>query len=134
MILPYYKCCPKLVPEDSVRPETQTLVVLIRRKGFVGCFQSHIFQIALITKICLKARYFKYLHSKVKIGWIKARIKTRISQIILRVGMISVDTKWNTKSENYLSRNDWRWETKVRKGNRIRYPDTSHCQRWMVVC
>jgi len=26
------------VPEDSVRPETQTLVVLIRRKGFVDCF------------------------------------------------------------------------------------------------
>lgn len=34
MILPYYKCCPTLlVPEDSVTPETQTLVVLIRRKG-----------------------------------------------------------------------------------------------------
>jgi len=27
-----------LVPEDSVRPETQTLVVLIRRKGFVDGF------------------------------------------------------------------------------------------------
>ena len=31
-----YKCCPKLVPEDSVMPETQTLVTLTRRKGFVG--------------------------------------------------------------------------------------------------
>jgi len=28
------------VPEDSVRPEAQTLVVLIRRKGFVGCFEN----------------------------------------------------------------------------------------------
>ena len=36
MMLPYYKCCPKLVPEDSVRPETRTLVTLTRRKGFVG--------------------------------------------------------------------------------------------------
>ena len=39
MISPYYKCCPKLVPEDSVRPETRTLVILIRRKGCVGCFE-----------------------------------------------------------------------------------------------
>ena len=29
-----------LVPEDSVRRETQTLVVLIRRKGFVGGFKN----------------------------------------------------------------------------------------------
>ena len=28
----------RLVPEDSVRPETQTLIVMIRRKGFVGIF------------------------------------------------------------------------------------------------
>ena len=26
------------MPEDSVRPETQTLIVLKRRKGYVGCF------------------------------------------------------------------------------------------------
>ena len=26
------------VPEDSVRPETQTLVTISRRKGFVGIF------------------------------------------------------------------------------------------------
>jgi|GraSoiStandDraft_14_1057315.scaffolds.fasta_scaffold752808_1 hypothetical protein len=41
MILSYYKCRLKLVPEDSVRPETQTLVVIIRRKGFVGGFKHH---------------------------------------------------------------------------------------------
>ena len=28
----------RLVPEDSVRPETLTLIVMIRRKGFVGIF------------------------------------------------------------------------------------------------
>jgi len=28
------------VPEDSVRPEALTLIVLIRRKGFVGCFEN----------------------------------------------------------------------------------------------
>jgi len=28
------------VPEDSVRPETRTLVILNRRKGFVGVFES----------------------------------------------------------------------------------------------
>ena len=44
MILPYYKCCPKLVPEDSVRPETRTLVILNRRKGFVGSFEILIFK------------------------------------------------------------------------------------------
>ena len=38
MILPYYECRPKLVPEDSVRPETQTLIIINRRKGFVGSF------------------------------------------------------------------------------------------------
>jgi len=52
---------------------------------------------------------------------------------MLRVGAISVDTKWNTKSEDFLSNNDWRWGTKVRTGIRIWYPGTSHCQRWMVV-
>jgi len=43
MIIPYYKCRPKLVPEDSVRPETQTLIVLIRRKGFVGGFKINLY-------------------------------------------------------------------------------------------
>ena len=38
MIVLCYKCRPNLVPEDSVRPETQTLVVFNRRKGFVGFF------------------------------------------------------------------------------------------------
>jgi len=52
---------------------------------------------------------------------------------MLRVGLISLDTKWNTNSESFLSIKDWRWETKVRIGNRIRDPDTPHCQRWMVV-
>jgi hypothetical protein len=36
-----------LVPEDSVTPETQTLVVLIRRKGCVGRFENSTFKIAL---------------------------------------------------------------------------------------
>lgn len=40
MTLPYDKCRLKLVPEDSVRPETQTLVVLNGHKGFVGGFLS----------------------------------------------------------------------------------------------
>lgn len=71
--------------------------------------------------------------SQKKNKWIKARIKLRINQIILRVGVKSADTKGNTKGEDFLSTNDWRWETKVRIGNRIWYPDTSHCQRWMVV-
>jgi len=35
-----YKCRPNLVPEDSVRPEARTLIVLNRRKGFVGIFSS----------------------------------------------------------------------------------------------
>ena len=30
------------MPEDSVRPETQTLIVLIRRKGFVGGFKIYL--------------------------------------------------------------------------------------------
>ena len=38
MTLPYDKCRLILVPEDSVIPETQTLVVLNGRKGFVGFF------------------------------------------------------------------------------------------------
>jgi len=38
MILPNYKCCQKLVPEDSARPKTLTLVYFIRRKVFVGGF------------------------------------------------------------------------------------------------
>jgi len=45
----------ELVPEDSVRPETRTLVVLIRRKGCVGCFESSTFKKALsiLTKFSL---------------------------------------------------------------------------------
>jgi len=52
---------------------------------------------------------------------------------MLSVGFESGDTRRSTNGESFLSRNDWRWETKVRTGNRIRYPDTSHSQRWMVV-
>ena len=40
MMLPFYKCCPKLVPEDSVRPETQTLVTLTRRKEWAGSLEN----------------------------------------------------------------------------------------------
>ena len=36
MTLPYDECRLNLVPEDSVIPETQTLVILNGRKGFVG--------------------------------------------------------------------------------------------------
>ena len=45
MIVPYYECRPNLVPEDSVRPETQTLIIINRRKGFVGSFHQ-----TMITK------------------------------------------------------------------------------------
>ena len=90
------------VPEDSVRPETQTLVVLIRRKGFVGGFENFTFNIA-----------------KVKVRWIKAWIKQRLIRIILRGGIKSLDPKGNTNGESFLTTNDWRWETKVRIGNRI---------------
>ena len=56
------------MPEDSVRPETQTLLVFIRRKGFVGCFKKLIFIIEFLfllsffninKKICLLENYFK---------------------------------------------------------------------------
>ena len=56
MIVPYYKCRPKLVPEDSVRPETQTLVVIIRRKEFIGSF---------ISKLKLESIEYKTLMLKV---------------------------------------------------------------------
>jgi hypothetical protein len=45
----------------------------------------------------------KYPCISKEIKKIKARIKLRINQIILRVGLISVDTKGNTKGENFLS-------------------------------
>jgi hypothetical protein len=38
MIYRYYQCRPKLVPEDSVKPETQTLIPMNRRKGLGGSF------------------------------------------------------------------------------------------------
>jgi hypothetical protein len=38
------------VPEDSVRPETQTLVILIRRKGFVGSLKFLMFKINLALR------------------------------------------------------------------------------------
>ena len=40
MTLPYDECRLNLVPEDSVIPETQTLVILNGRKGFVGISPS----------------------------------------------------------------------------------------------
>lgn len=72
MILSYDKCCLKLVPEDSVRPETQTLVILIRRKGCVGCFYK------------------------------KTRIKKMKYEIILSVGATSLNTKGNTYGESFF--------------------------------
>jgi hypothetical protein len=110
------------VPEDSVRPETQTLVVLIRRKGFVGSFKSFIFIIALSPYlnyfkliILLGTVFFgfedikflnKFKSVSVKIKLIKARIKLGKNRIILRVGMISADTKGNTNGESFFSTND----------------------------
>jgi hypothetical protein len=44
------------VPEDSVRPETQTLVILIRRKGFVGSFKYLNYLLAKILKIKKKKK------------------------------------------------------------------------------
>jgi hypothetical protein len=41
------------------------------------------------------------------------------NRIILRVGIISVNTKGNTNGESFFSTNDRRWETKVRIGNRM---------------
>ena len=46
------------MPEDSVTPETQTLVVLIRRKGCVGCFESSTFKIALSILTIFSLFYF----------------------------------------------------------------------------
>lgn len=54
MIIPLsIECCQKLVPEDSVRPEARTLVVLNRRKGCVGCFNffSYISRLIKILEI-----------------------------------------------------------------------------------
>ena len=79
MILPYYKCCPNLVPEDSVRPETRTLVILNRRKGFVGSFE-----ILILKK-----------NSPIKIGKLEDRIKYRKIRINSRRGLISKDTRMN---------------------------------------
>ena len=42
MTLPYDECRLILVPEDSVIPETLTLVILNGRKGFVGIFIDRI--------------------------------------------------------------------------------------------
>ena len=41
MTLPYDECRLILVPEDSVIPETLTLVILNGRKGFVGILSNH---------------------------------------------------------------------------------------------
>jgi len=71
------------VPEDSVRPETQTLIILIRRKGFVGCFKL----IMILPKIKL----------------IKTRIEKEKNQIILKVSVIVIDIKWNIKGASFFS-------------------------------
>ena len=82
MILPYYKCCPKLVPEDSVRPETRTLVILNRRKGFVGSFEIQFL-----------------INSNLKRRKIEDRIKYRKNQIKSRGGLKFTETRLNTKGE-----------------------------------
>ena len=61
MTLPYYSVVQVLVPEDSVTPETQTLVVLIRRKGCVGCFETIFIKITRFIHICLN----KLEHTKI---------------------------------------------------------------------
>ena len=53
MIIPYYECRPNLVPEDSVTPETQTLVVFKRRKGCVGRLKKFYFLKALLIIIII---------------------------------------------------------------------------------
>ncbi len=40
MTVPYDKCRLILVPEDSVIPVTQTLIILNGRKGFAGSFNN----------------------------------------------------------------------------------------------
>ena len=66
------------MPEDSVRPETRTLVILNRRKGFVGSFEILIF-----------------LNSEKKRGKLEDRIKYRKIRINSRRGLISEDTRMN---------------------------------------
>jgi len=44
------------VPEDSVIPETRTLVIFNRRKGFVGVFESLKFSIVFILNITKNIR------------------------------------------------------------------------------
>jgi len=83
------------VPEDSVRPETQTLVALIRRKGCVGCFESILFRLTTVIEIC---RLNKML--------IEARIIRRLNRIILSVGIKSLNIKGNTKRCKHFSHND----------------------------
>jgi len=45
MTLPYNKCSLILVPEDSVIPDTRTLVILNGRKGFVGSLEYNLISI-----------------------------------------------------------------------------------------
>jgi len=52
----------KLVPEDSVMPGTQTLVILKRRKGFVGSF---IFLFLINSKLTKYKKYSIFKNIKI---------------------------------------------------------------------
>ena len=43
------------MPEDSVRREAQTLVVLIRRKGFVGSLEHQFFYLYFLNRFYKKS-------------------------------------------------------------------------------
>jgi hypothetical protein len=79
------------VPEDSVRPETQTLVIINRHKGFVGCF---------LLSFC-----YKELHSYSG-GEIFESLNQIEVKIILRVRLISAKAKGNTRCEGSFPGND----------------------------
>ena len=69
MTLPYDECRLILVPEDSVIPETRTLIIFNRRKEFVGVFESLNFLI-----VC-RIIYLKQFNKMVKkIKWFEDRI------------------------------------------------------------
>lgn len=56
------------MPEDSVRPETQTLVILIRRKGYVGSFENFKFKKFFFSFLEKRVALFIKLNSKNKIN------------------------------------------------------------------
>jgi len=66
------------VPEDSVRPETRTLVLFNRRKGFVGIFESLIFSIVVIRQ-----KRIRELKIESKIGCNNTESKVKIHKTLV---------------------------------------------------